>query len=72
MRLCVITGMIGILMGLAACEKASVETPDGRVEVEPADSFEIETDGTRVRVGDDRDGGRGNFCPPGHAKKGWC
>ncbi len=36
--------------------KTTVEGDDGRIVVD----------------GDRYDGGYGNHCPPGHAKKGWC
>ena len=49
--------LIAILPAFAACS-ARVKDKDGNlVEVDTRDSTY-------------RDGGR--FCPPGHAKKGWC
>lgn len=51
--------LIAVVVFLTACQ-ATVEPKDPKVTIE-RDKITIESD----------DHG-GKFCPPGHAKKGWC
>ncbi len=54
-----IGGVLALALLLSAC---SVRGPS--VKMEPG---EVKVDPVTVEVG-----GRPGFCPPGHAKKGWC
>ena len=49
-----------------SCLSACITTVEGDTP-----DVTVKGDGYEVRVGDDYDHHR-DFCPPGHAKKGWC